>query len=115
MYSRIQLRSFNTYMYSTHNLMKFQGTPILQVTAVDGDRGIPNEVSYSFLEGNHQFFNINALSGEITVSDLGLDREDQAILDLFGVIDFVVLVSGDSRPFASPRTLRQATSMLRHR
>ena len=78
--------------------MKFQGTPILQVTAVDGDRGIPNEVSYSFLEGyNHQFFNINALSGEITVSDLGLDREDQAILDLFGVIDFVVLVSGDRR------------------
>ncbi|XP_062941472.1 protocadherin Fat 2 [Cynocephalus volans] len=45
------------------------GTELLQVRAVDADRGANAEVHYSFLKGNSEgFFNINALLGIITLA-----------------------------------------------
>ena len=79
----------------------FQGSPILTVTALDGDRGIPNNVTYSFESGNHQWFELDENSGVISVGPGGLDREDPAILDLFGVLEFVVRVSAYAKPCAS--------------
>ncbi|KAL6080931.1 hypothetical protein STEG23_001955, partial [Scotinomys teguina] len=45
------------------------GTELLQVRAVDADRGVNAEVHYSFLKGNSEgFFNIDTLLGTITVA-----------------------------------------------
>uniref|UniRef100_A0A8C0ZPK4 Protocadherin Fat 2 n=1 Tax=Castor canadensis TaxID=51338 RepID=A0A8C0ZPK4_CASCN len=65
------------------------GTELLQVRAVDADRGVNAEVHYSFLKGNSEgFFNINSLLGIITVAQkfnranhvqhtLAVEAEDQ--------------------------------------
>ena len=73
-----------------------RGTHVITVTAVDGDRGINNPVSYSFYDGveSYQFFDIDANTGEITVGVDELDREDPDILDMYGVLEFMVMVRG---------------------
>ncbi|XP_039095434.1 protocadherin Fat 2 [Hyaena hyaena] len=53
-------------------------TELLQVRAMDGDRGANAEVHYSFLKGNSEgFFNINALLGIITLAKK-LDQANHA-------------------------------------
>ncbi|XP_025148164.2 protocadherin Fat 2 [Bubalus bubalis] len=54
------------------------GAELLQVRAMDGDRGANAEVRYSFLKGNSEgFFNINALLGIITLAQK-LDQANHA-------------------------------------
>uniref|UniRef100_A0A2K6QA51 Protocadherin Fat 2 n=1 Tax=Rhinopithecus roxellana TaxID=61622 RepID=A0A2K6QA51_RHIRO len=54
------------------------GTELLQVRAMDADRGVNAEVHYSLLKGNGEgFFNINALLGIITLAQK-LDRVNHA-------------------------------------
>ncbi|XP_057586594.1 protocadherin Fat 2 isoform X2 [Hippopotamus amphibius kiboko] len=54
------------------------GTELLQVRAMDADRGANAEVHYSLLKGNSEgFFNINALLGIITLAQK-LDRANHA-------------------------------------
>ncbi|XP_060803722.1 cadherin-23 [Amyelois transitella] len=51
------------------------GTSVLQVRAIDGDRGINNRISYSIISGGEEHFDIDSSSGVVyTVSSL--DRED---------------------------------------
>ncbi|KAG6445751.1 hypothetical protein O3G_MSEX004072 [Manduca sexta] len=51
------------------------GTSVLQVRAIDGDRGINNRISYSIISGGEEHFDIDSSSGVVyTVNDL--DRED---------------------------------------
>ncbi|XP_063360334.1 cadherin-23 [Cydia amplana] len=51
------------------------GTSVLQVLAIDGDRGINNRISYSIISGGEEHFDIDSSSGIVyTVSQL--DRED---------------------------------------
>ncbi|XP_061729835.1 cadherin-23 [Cydia pomonella] len=51
------------------------GTSVLQVHAIDGDRGINNRISYSIISGGEKHFDIDSSSGIVyTVSQL--DRED---------------------------------------
>ncbi|XP_063377540.1 cadherin-23 [Cydia fagiglandana] len=51
------------------------GTSVLQVHAIDGDRGINNRISYSIISGGEEHFDIDSSSGIVyTVSQL--DRED---------------------------------------
>ncbi|XP_073949712.1 cadherin 88C [Choristoneura fumiferana] len=51
------------------------GTSVLQVRAIDGDRGINNRISYSIISGGEEHFDIDSSSGIVyTVSQL--DRED---------------------------------------
>ncbi|GBP37114.1 Cadherin-23 [Eumeta japonica] len=51
------------------------GTSVLQVRAIDGDRGINNRISYSIISGGEDHFDIDSSSGIIyTINPL--DRED---------------------------------------
>ncbi|CAH1646513.1 unnamed protein product [Spodoptera littoralis] len=51
------------------------GTSVLQVRAIDGDRGINNRISYSIISGGEEHFDIDSSSGVVyTVNQL--DRED---------------------------------------
>ncbi|CAG4949111.1 unnamed protein product [Colias eurytheme] len=51
------------------------GTSVLQVKAVDGDRGINNRISYSIISGGEEHFEIDTSSGIVyTINEL--DRED---------------------------------------
>ena len=40
----------------------FQGTTILQVTALDGDQGVPNDVQYSIIGGKFWILNVEKYS-----------------------------------------------------
>ncbi|CAH0714568.1 unnamed protein product, partial [Brenthis ino] len=52
-----------------------EGTSVLQVRAIDGDRGINNRISYSIISGGEEHFDIDSSSGIVyTISPL--DRED---------------------------------------
>ncbi|CAH4029361.1 unnamed protein product [Pieris brassicae] len=51
------------------------GTSVLQVRAVDGDRGINNRISYSVISGGEEHFEIDSSSGIVYTVSL-LDRED---------------------------------------
>ncbi|KAF9810081.1 hypothetical protein SFRURICE_011249 [Spodoptera frugiperda] len=51
------------------------GTSVLQVRAIDGDRGVNNRISYSIISGGEEHFDIDSSSGVVyTVNQL--DRED---------------------------------------
>ncbi|KAL4713341.1 hypothetical protein ACJJTC_006809 [Scirpophaga incertulas] len=51
------------------------GTAVLQVRAIDGDRGVNNRISYSIISGGEEHFDIDSSSGIVyTVNQL--DRED---------------------------------------
>ncbi|GFO23560.1 cadherin-23, partial [Plakobranchus ocellatus] len=63
--------------------------PIQQVIALDGDRGIPNNITYSFKSGDFDNFEIDALTGEITISK-SLDRDSDVMRDKGGVYAMIV-------------------------
>ncbi|XP_026315340.1 cadherin-23 [Hyposmocoma kahamanoa] len=51
------------------------GTSVLEVRAIDGDRGINNRISYSIISGGEDHFDIDSSSGVVyTINQL--DRED---------------------------------------
>lgn len=51
------------------------GTPVLTVSAIDGDREVPNQVNYTMKDEDKYPFSMNSQSGEITVSAPGLDAD----------------------------------------
>ena len=53
------------------------GSTVLAVTAVDGDRGVNNAVTYRIVSGDQKLFHINQNTGLITVA-ARLDRESTA-------------------------------------
>ncbi|KAL3875780.1 hypothetical protein ACJMK2_033697 [Sinanodonta woodiana] len=67
-------------------------TSILQVTALDGDRGVENKVTYSFFEGSFEFFSLDNVTGVIRVKML-LDRDSPSVRDKGGVYDMKVKAS----------------------
>ncbi|CAH1794571.1 unnamed protein product [Owenia fusiformis] len=62
--------------------------PVIQVTAMDRDTGVPNQVNYTIV-GDNEWFQIDNSSGWISVKS-HIDREEQSILNNFGVIEFDV-------------------------
>ncbi|XP_048459747.1 cadherin-related family member 2 [Rhincodon typus] len=65
------------------------GTTVLQVTAVDGDRGINSEITYSILTSKPpDLFGINAQKGDIFVLH-SLDREE--LLEFNTVVELQVM------------------------
>lgn len=63
---------------------KAVGERVLQVTALDGDRGVPNGIRYTFVQGGYQNFNVDPNTGWITIKT-ELDRDDASIQDSGGV------------------------------
>ncbi|XP_051869546.1 cadherin-related family member 2 [Pristis pectinata] len=66
-----------------------KGTPVFQVFAMDGDRGIKDEITYAILSSKPPgLFEIDRLSGEISVKEF-LDREN--LLDFNAVVELQVI------------------------
>ena len=64
----------NNFLYITLSLIFcFQ---VLQVLAVDGDRGIDNEISYSIIHGPSDIFGIDSKTGVVYTQN-DLDRESE--------------------------------------
>ncbi|KAK3578217.1 hypothetical protein CHS0354_020586 [Potamilus streckersoni] len=65
---------------------------VLRVTAIDGDLGIPNQISYSFITNNRfcqEHFAINSSTGEVVVTGR-LDWEMDEVKYIHGVCNFIV-------------------------
>ena len=69
----------------------YQSTKIIQVTALDGDKGVPNTVSYSFIQGDEGYFDIEADTGWITVKTQ-LDRDTSDVTQKGGAFAIYVKV-----------------------
>ncbi|XP_046351403.2 cadherin-23-like isoform X2 [Haliotis rufescens] len=65
------------------------GTAVQQVSGLDGDRGIPNNLTYSFVSGDYQNFDLDPHSGWVTVKH-PLDRDSQNVRNRGGVYAFYV-------------------------
>ncbi|CAC5393753.1 CDH23 [Mytilus coruscus] len=68
------------------------GEKVLQVTALDGDRGVPNNITYKFTQGDFANFSLNENSGWITIKS-ALDRDDDAVTQKGGVYAMYVQAS----------------------
>ncbi|ESO87057.1 hypothetical protein LOTGIDRAFT_154544 [Lottia gigantea] len=67
------------------------GKSILQVTGIDGDRGVPNSLTYNFIRGDFEKFNIDQRTGVITVNT-SLDRDTPDVRNTGGVYAMYVEV-----------------------
>ena len=61
------------------------------MTALDGDKGVPNTVSYSFIQGDEGYFDIEADTGWITVKTQ-LDRDTSDVTQKGGAFAIYVKV-----------------------
>ena len=59
---------------------------------MDGDRGVPNEVTYTFSRGDYEYFAIDSDTGQVSIGKL-INREDPKVLEKSGVMEITVLVS----------------------
>ncbi|XP_060559817.1 cadherin-23-like isoform X2 [Ruditapes philippinarum] len=65
-------------------------TQVVQVTALDGDKGVPNTITYSFVSGQITNFDIDSNSGWITVKST-LDRDAPEVSQSGGVYAIYVM------------------------
>ncbi|XP_059167286.1 cadherin-23-like isoform X3 [Physella acuta] len=68
------------------------GQSIQKVVAVDGDKGIPNSITYSFLSGDSNNFNLDSTTGIITIKK-PLDRDSDTMKATGGVYAMIVLAA----------------------
>ncbi|XP_055876010.1 cadherin-23-like isoform X3 [Biomphalaria glabrata] len=68
------------------------GKSVLTVLAIDGDKGIPNNITYSFVSGDYQNFNLDPTTGIITVNKT-LDRDTELMRNTGGVYAMIVKAS----------------------
>ncbi|KAJ1522204.1 hypothetical protein ONE63_002512 [Megalurothrips usitatus] len=85
------------------------GTSVLQVKAVDGDRGINNPISYSITRGAHGVFEIDANSG-IVFTLQKLDREGP--LTNNGAYILEIMAQEDSKLIQPPPTTRTEVTVI---
>ncbi|KAJ8730632.1 hypothetical protein PYW08_002045 [Mythimna loreyi] len=86
------------------------GTSVLQVRAIDGDRGINNRISYSIIAGGEEHFDIDSSSGIVyTVNQL--DREDPNNSN--GAYILEILATEESRTISPmPSTTTEVTVIV---
>ncbi|XP_076459652.1 uncharacterized protein LOC143292881 [Babylonia areolata] len=65
------------------------GSPVITVSAVDGDRDPSNDIIYSIVQGRRDYFAIHNQTGSIT-SLLELDRDNVTMMDTDGVFHLTV-------------------------
>ncbi|GFG38793.1 hypothetical protein Cfor_02805 [Coptotermes formosanus] len=75
------------------------GTPVLQVKAVDGDRGINNRITYSITQGSQGCFDIDANTGVIYTLKR-LDRESP--LNSNGAYILQIMAREESKAISPP-------------
>ncbi|KAK7112052.1 hypothetical protein V1264_011566 [Littorina saxatilis] len=68
------------------------GTYVIKVSAEDGDRDPPNDISYSIVSGNPDYFTMDNMTGEIT-SQVILDRDNFTLVGSEGFFQLVVRAS----------------------
>ncbi|CAG5108412.1 Similar to Cdh23: Cadherin-23 (Mus musculus) [Cotesia congregata] len=85
------------------------GTSVLQVRAIDGDKGINNRVSYSISEGPRNLFDIDANSG-LVFTRAQLDRESEDNGD--GTFILEITVKEISRVVPTPSVTTEVTIIL---
>ncbi|WAQ95751.1 CAD23-like protein [Mya arenaria] len=98
----------NKYNYYEYKLY-VNGALVIQVSALDGDKDVPNSVSYSFAGGYFANFNINSGTGEITVKNQ-LDRDSPAVKEKGGVYAINVKAVEDDE--SQPMAMRTATTLV---
>ncbi|XP_011144581.1 cadherin-23 [Harpegnathos saltator] len=85
------------------------GTSVLQVRAVDGDKGINNKVTYSITEGPRYLFDIDATSG-LVFTTAPLDREADENSD--GAYILEITVKEVSKIVPAPSVITEVTIIL---
>ncbi|KAG7212887.1 hypothetical protein KM043_002239 [Ampulex compressa] len=85
------------------------GTSVLQVRAVDGDKGINNKVTYSITEGPKYLFDIDATSG-LVFTRAQLDREAEENSD--GTFILEITVKEVSKIVPAPSVTTEVTIIL---
>ncbi|XP_018347185.1 PREDICTED: cadherin-23 [Trachymyrmex septentrionalis] len=85
------------------------GTSVLQVRAVDGDKGINNKVTYSITKGPRYLFDIDATSG-LVFTRAQLDREAEENSD--GTFILEITVKEVSKIIPSPSVSTEVTIIL---
>ncbi|PAA77105.1 hypothetical protein BOX15_Mlig023527g5 [Macrostomum lignano] len=90
------------------------GTFVLKIFAEDGDRGVPNAISYSLDPSSpfSKYFDLNNDTGDLTLSSVTLDRESAEIQAVFGTFDLPVIATEVSS-VAQPANISQATTSVR--
>ncbi|GLV38052.1 Cadherin 88C [Carabus blaptoides fortunei] len=87
------------------------GTSVLQVTAIDGDRGVNNRIAYSLSpELGSDNFLVNPLSGIVSTARL-LDREDASVNSGAYILKIIATeVAGRVKP--APNAVTEITVMV---
>ncbi|XP_011305109.1 cadherin-23 [Fopius arisanus] len=85
------------------------GTSVLQVRAIDGDKGINNRVSYSITEGPRYLFDIDSISGVVFTRGQ-LDRESEDNND--GTFILEITVKEVSKVTPTPSVTTEVTIIL---
>ncbi|XP_035824585.1 cadherin-23 [Aplysia californica] len=68
---------------------KAKGASVQQVVAVDGDSGIPNDITYSFVSGEYANFDIDSTTGVISIKET-LNRDSETMRNTGGVYAMIV-------------------------
>nr|CAD7402101.1 unnamed protein product [Timema poppensis] len=90
------------------------GTPVLQVKAVDGDRGINNRIVYSITQGSQGSFEIDADSG-VVFTQQKLDRESSTNNNGAYILEITPLEPERAHvDWSQPLEGRQDTKVLKH-
>ncbi|XP_026823898.1 cadherin-23 isoform X2 [Ooceraea biroi] len=85
------------------------GTSVLQVRAMDGDKGINNKVTYSITKGPRDLFDIDATSG-LVFTRAQLDREAEQNRDGTFILEITVKEVSKIKP--SPSVSTEVTIIL---
>ncbi|XP_050524905.1 cadherin-23 [Daktulosphaira vitifoliae] len=87
------------------------GTSILQVKAIDGDRGVENRIIYSITRGGNGLLEVEPNSGIVYTTGV-LNREDPSIIKT-GAIIIEIMATEDSRNiFPNPSTKTEVTVIV---
>ncbi|XP_069668723.1 cadherin-23 isoform X2 [Periplaneta americana] len=85
------------------------GTPVLQVKAVDGDRGINNSISYSIKQGSQDFFDIEPKTGIVyTLKSLDRERPNNSN----GAYILEIMAKEDSKTVSPPPFVKTEVTVI---
>lgn len=85
------------------------GTSIFQVSAQDGDRGVPNAITFSIVDGTKYPFQINATNGDIMIGSAGLNADRDT-----GTTSYILTIMASEviKPNDTPGGVTNATTQL---